>query len=152
MDDLTLALAYQAQDFFDSEHPWTQEITASQKQTISQYLRNTVRPVQSYTSGRQTCSKSKEASTWPREWTTNLSKLKQDIDYTVQAIQASSTESETHSPATTSDSNQTEPPSYTEASSYQRASFKPSKAPSSKGTEREAQGAMASNERAGQTG
>ena len=103
-DNSTSTLAYQVQDFIDSKHPWSQEITASRKQAIAQYLRTTVRPDQSNTSGRHTRSKSKAATMWPREWATDLSKLKQDVDRTVLAIQVSPTETSSKPPRTSSSS------------------------------------------------
>ena len=138
VDNLTLALAYQAQDFFESEHSWIYEISASQKLTIAQYLQTTVQSGQSDQSDHQTQSKLKGAIIWSEKWVTGLSKLKQDIDHIVQFIQASFAES------FISELNKTESLSYT------WMFYKPPQTLSSEGAEKEAQAAMTDNERAGQ--
>ncbi|KAA6411169.1 MAG: hypothetical protein FRX48_05481 [Lasallia pustulata] len=132
-DNSLLTSAYHAQDFFDSDHPWIEEIKASQKQVVAQFICGTVRPGQSNeTSGRQTRSKTKNVISWPSEWATDLPKLKQDIERLIQTIRASSNESvETHSSAT-SESTQANPVSSTRPLSHQQTTSKPAPSSSSK--------------------
>ena len=124
-EDSTFTLTHQIQDFFDFEHLWAQEITASHKQTITQFLWITVQSGQSHTSDCQTHSKSKEVSNWSQEWVTDLLKLKQNINCTVQVIQAS-VESENSDLITISESTQTDSSSYTQFSNFCWTSSQPS--------------------------